>query len=85
MKSQINFFSNNPTFFCLENSDLEKSSLLNSVGCVVTWVTWVRLLRGSVGVWVALDNFYVGYVGQIYLFFTWVKYTFIGCVGQIYF
>ena len=36
-----------------------KESLLNHVGCVVTWVTWVRGLRGS--------NFYLGCVIQIFL------------------
>ena len=57
-------------------------SLLNHVGCVITWVTWVR---GS--------NFYVGYEGQnIFtwvIIFAWVKYIFVGafewvqifCVG----
>ena len=32
------------------------SSLLNGVGCMITWVAWVRGLLGS--------NFYVGDVGQ---------------------
>ena len=32
------------------------SSLLNGVGCMITWIAWVRGLLGS--------NFYVGDVGQ---------------------
>ena len=62
-----------------------KKTLLNRVGCVVMWVTWVRGLCGS--------SFYVGclgyvdqnifYVGQhftwviIFTWVTWVKYTFV--------
>ena len=48
------------------------------MGCVVTWATWVRGLRGP--------NFYVGcvvYVGQNIFY---VGHNFyVGCVGQIYF
>ena len=36
----------------LFTSQLEKS-VLNRVGCVVMWVTWVRGLRGPVVAWVA--------------------------------
>ena len=57
------------------------------MGCVITWVTWVGELRGSVGAWVALvkmfftwvniyvgHDIYEGYVSQIYF-----------CVGQFFF
>ena len=35
------------------NSTYYRESLLNRVGCVVAWVTWICGLRGSVGTWVA--------------------------------
>ena len=39
-------------------------SLLNRVGCFVTWVTWVSALRGP--------------VGQIFTWVAWVKYFCVG-------
>ena len=50
-------------------------SLLNRVGCVVTWVTWVHGLRGS--------NFQVGWVGYAGQNIFYLGHNF--CVGQIYF
>ena len=42
---------------------LVAGSLLNRVGCLVKWVTWVCGLRGSVGVWVM----------WVKILFTWVN------------
>ena len=76
--------------------ELVKTELPNRVGCVVPWVTRLRLLRGS--------SFYVscvGYVSQnvsylsqnftcvtIFTWVVWVKYIFawinIFCVGQFF-
>ena len=59
-------------------------SLLNRVGCEVTWVTWVRGLResnfnvGCVG-YVDRNIFYVGQNFMWVIIFTWVvwvKYIF---------
>ena len=59
-------------------SPIFSPSLLNCVGCVVTWVTWVGGLRGSI--------FYVGCVGYVGQDIFYVGHNFyVGCVGQIYF
>ena len=50
-------------------------SLLNRVGCVVAWVTWVRGLRGS--------NFQMGWVGYAGQNIFYLGHNF--CVGQMYF
>ena len=50
------------------------SSLLNRVGCVVTWVTCVRGLRGSAGAWVAWIILY-----------TWVAWVKFFCMRQKFF
>ena len=49
--------------------------LLNRVGCVVTWATWVCRLRGS--------NFYVGWVGYVGQNIFCLGHNFF--VGQTYF
>ena len=61
-------------------------SLLNCVGCVVTW------LRGSVGPWVEWVNFLRGLRGlrgSIYFLRGLIFYVghnfYVGCVGQVYF
>ena len=70
------------------------------VGCVVTWVLWVRGLRGSIFTWAAWVNFYMGCMGQIFLrgsnfflsgsiSFTWVQNFLRGsiffCLSQLLF
>ena len=57
---------------CIRTNNERKSilSLLNRVGCVVTWVTWVRGFGRCVGC-----------IGQIFTWVAWVKYF---CVGPIF-
>ena len=67
-------------------ADTNRKSLLNRVGCVVTWVTWVSGLWGSVGTWVAWVKIYVGCVSYVGQNIFYVGHNFyVGCVGQIYF
>ena len=54
-----NFITQNLFNECL----LVAGSLLNRVGCVVTRVTWVCGLRGSVGAWVEWVKFLRGLHG----------------------
>ena len=48
---------------------LVAGSLLNRVGCLVTWVTWVHGCVGYVGqnIFYVGHNFYEGCVGQFFL------------------
>ena len=50
------------------------------MGSVVAWVTWVRDLCGSLGVWVAYVKFLRGLRGSN--IFAWVNFF---CVGQLLF
>ena len=67
-------------------------SVLNRVGCVVTWVTWVHGSRGLVSAWVAWVNFLRrlrGLRASEYFLRGSTFYVghnfYVGCVGQIYF
>ena len=61
-----------------------KLSLLNRVGCVVTSVTWVGVLLGSMG-GLRGSDFYVGCVGYVRQNIFYVGHNFyVGCVGQIF-
>ena len=56
-------------------------SLLNCVGCVVTWVMWDRGLRGPMGCVGHIFTWVVWVAGVEYIF-AWVK---IICVGQFFY
>ena len=63
------------------------ASLLNRVGCVLTWVTSVGGLRGSVGLWVAWVKFLRGLRGlrRSKYFLRGPKSFCVGlCVGQVF-
>ena len=63
--------------------------LLNHVGCVVTFATWIGGLRGYVSRWIAWvcgSNFYIGCLGYVDQNIFYVGHSFyVDCVGQIFF
>lgn len=64
-------------------------SLLNRMGCMVTVITWVCGLRGSVGPWFVWVKFLHGLHGSKYFLHRLTFYVgpnfYVGCVRQIYF